>query len=149
MEQQLITKEFELTHRLISLVKDIASKTQLNVSWVFAALVLSGLKRADSGYKHSDCIFCITSGREVKESLARLGVCFSKDLEEKIKGIARMSNLNTDDGDLDTDEAVARLLILALTDREGEFKDILDTEEVDRLYLSNPELGIKARDLST
>ncbi len=138
MEQQLITKDFELTRRLSRLIKDIASKTQLNESWVFAALLESGLKRADSV-----CVSWIVSGREGTSSLVLYGACISKELNEKIKLVAYGNDLVTYDGIWDTDEAAARLLVLALTDRDCEFKEHLDVEHIDRLYMSNPDLGLK------
>ncbi len=143
MEQQLITKDFELTRRLSRLIKGIAWKTQLNESWVFAALLESGLKRADSRQKGSQCVAWIVSGREDTSSLVLYAACISKELNEKIKLVAYGNDLVTYDGIWDTDEAAARLLVLALTDRECEFKEHLDVEHVDRLYMSNPDLGIK------
>ena len=141
--EQLITRDFELTERIVGLINGIASKTQLNKSWVFATLIESGLKRADTRNKNSEDIFWTVSGRQSQSSLARIGVCISKELDDKIKLVARMCSFITYEGDIDMNEAAARLLVLALTDRECEFKDALDVDEVDGLYLINDHLGIK------
>lgn len=141
--EQLITRDFELTARIVGLINGIVSKTQLNKSWIFAALIESGMQRSDSRHKCSGCIWDTVSGRQSQASLSRFAVCISKELEDKIKLTARMCSFNKYDGELDVDEAAARLLVLALTDRECEFKEALDVDEIDKLYLINPELGIK------
>lgn len=134
--EHLTTKEFEITERLISIIKNTAAKAQLNESWVFADLIETTLKRDDLG-----CMFCME--RDTTSSKTSFGVCISNELYGKIKHVARLVHLNKDDGELDCDEAVARLLILAITDRNSDFKETFDPCEVDRLYLANECLGLK------
>ncbi|MBX9879801.1 MAG: hypothetical protein K2Y22_15190 [Candidatus Obscuribacterales bacterium] len=137
---EFITREFELTHRLISMIKDAATKTQLNEAWVFAALIEAGLKRTST-----EDIWSIETKRKGNTSLPKYSVCINTVLNDKIRNLARLCSIITDDGDSDLDETAARLLILALTDRESEFKDSLNQDDLDQLFLSNPELGLKIR----
>ncbi len=136
---EFITREFELTHRLISMIKDAATKSQLNEAWVFAALIQAGLKRTST-----EDIWSIETRRK-ETPLPTVRVCINIVLNDKIKNLARMCSIITDDGDSDLDETASRLLILALTDRECEFKDSLSPDDIDQLYVSNPELGLKIR----
>jgi hypothetical protein len=137
---ELLTQKYEVTTRLASMIKKIAEETQLNESWVFAALLESRFV-AD---KNNSYIFDIKTGRRIKDPLlTTVAFCIPKELEDKVKHLGRMCSIITDDGIHDMDETVCRLLILALTDRECEFKPALDPEDVGRLYLANPELGLK------
>ena len=135
---EFITREFELTHRLIAMIKGAAAKTQLNEAWVFAALIEAGLKRTSA-----EDIWSIETKRKGNTSLPKYSVCINSVLKDKIKNLARLCSIITDDGDSDLDETAACLLILAFTDRNCEFKNVLDQDDVDRLYMSNPELGLK------
>lgn len=137
---EFITREFELTDRLISMIKSAAAKAQLNEAWVFAALIEAGLKRTSA-----EDIWSIETRRKGNTHLPKYRVCINNALNDKIKNLARMCSIITDDGNSDLDETAARLLILALTDRESEFKNNLNPDDIDQLYLSNPDLGLKTR----
>lgn len=146
MDEKFVAREFTLPQRLVSMVKGITEKTRLNESWVFAVLVQAGLKKVWPQAKGQQVIFDIDSGRKTAESFSRLGVCISQGLFAEIRHAARFAHLNLDDGELNLDESVARLLVIAFTDREGEFRELLDGEDVLRLYLANQDLAIKTKD---
>lgn len=135
---ELLSRKFEVTPRLASMVDKIATKTQLNKSWVFETLLESRFNvDKDNSY-----IFDIETGRKTY-ALVTLNACITKELEDKVKNLGRMCSIITDDGNLDMDETICRLLVLALTDRSCEFLPALDPDDIDRLYLANPELGLK------
>lgn len=134
---EFITINYELTHRLVSMIKNTTEKTQLNECWVFTALLVAGYNRQPG------LIFDITTGRATPDSLSCYSSYISKELHDRVKHVARIANLNKYNGDLDIDEAAARLLVLAFTDRDCEFGALLNQDDVDRLYLLNPELGLK------